>query len=156
MASVNKAIIVGRIGNAPEVRYMPNGEAVVNLSVATTETWRDKQTGEKKEATEWHRVTVYRKLAEVIGQYIEKGSLVYFEGKLQTKKYKDKDGIERSTTEIVADSMQMLGSKGSGDNSAPRQSAPAPKQQTGGQKFTDMDDDIPFMNPYHGKHYLIV
>src|SRR6185312_11154565 len=111
MSSVNKVILVGRLGRDPETRYMPNGEAVTNLAIATSETWKDKQSGEKMESTEWHRVTLYRRLAEVAGQYLSKGSLVYFEGKLQTRKWTDKEGVERYTTEIIADTMQMLGSK---------------------------------------------
>lgn len=115
MASVNKVIIVGNLGKDPETRFMPNGEAVTNFSVATTESWKDKNSGEKKEVTEWHRITTFRKLAEICGEYLKKGSSVYLEGKLQTRKYTDKDGIERYTTEIVADTMQMLGGKpGSG------------------------------------------
>lgn len=152
MPSVNKVILLGNLGRDPETRYMPNGEAVTNIAVATTESWKDKQTGEKKEQTEWHRVTFYRKLAEIAGQYLKKGSSVYLEGKLQTRKYTDKDGIERYTTEIICDTMQMLGGKGDGQQSgeqAPRQQAAAKPQgrapattQTGG--FADMDDDIPF------------
>lgn len=110
MASVNKVILVGNLGRDPETRYMPNGEAVTNFSIATTETWKDKS-GEKKEATEWHRITMYRKLAEIASEYLKKGSSVYIEGKLQTRKWTDKDGVEKYTTEIVADVMQMLGGK---------------------------------------------
>lgn len=110
MASVNRVIIVGNLGQDPTTRYMPNGEAVTNIAVATTESWKDKNTGEKKEHTEWHRITFYRKLAEVVGQYMKKGSSIYVEGRLQTRKWSDKDGVERYTTEIIADSMQMLGS----------------------------------------------
>jgi single-strand DNA-binding protein len=167
MASVNKVIIVGNLGRDPETRYMPNGEAVTNVAVATTESWKDKSSGEKKELTEWHRITFYRKLAEIAGQYLKKGSQVYVEGRLQTRKWTDKDGVERYTTEIIADSMQMLGSRqgmggGSGSasmdddyssaSSAPRQSSgggsggtsrPAPSKQPS-PNFSDMDDDIPF------------
>jgi single-strand DNA-binding protein len=168
MASVNKVIIVGNLGRDPETRYMPNGEAVTNVAVATTESWKDKSSGEKKELTEWHRITFYRKLAEIAGQYLKKGSQVYVEGRLQTRKWTDKDGVERYTTEIIADSMQMLGSRqgmggGSGSASmdddyssapsAPRQSSgggsgggasrPAPSKQPS-PNFSDMDDDIPF------------
>jgi len=114
MASINKVIIVGNLGRDPETRYMPNGEAVTNIAVATTESWKDKSSGEKKEITEWHRITFYRKLAEIAGQYLVKGSQVYIEGRLQTRKWTDKDGVERYTTEIVADTMQMLGSRQSG------------------------------------------
>lgn len=111
MSSVNKVILIGHLGKDPETRYMPNGEAVTNITVATSEQWKDKGSGEKKEQTEWHRVTLYRKLAEVAGQYLKKGSLAYFEGKLQTRKWTDKSGIERYTTEVIADTLQMLGSR---------------------------------------------
>jgi len=114
MASVNKVIIVGNLGRDPETRYMPNGEAVTNIAVATTESWKDKNSGEKKELTEWHRITFYRKLAEIAGQYLKKGSQIYIEGRLQTRKWTDKDGVERYTTEIIADTMQMLGSRQGG------------------------------------------
>lgn len=164
MASVNKVIIVGNLGRDPETRYMPNGDAVTNVAIATTESWKDKTTGEKKELTEWHRVTFYRKLAEIAGQYLKKGSQVYVEGRLQTRKWTDKEGAERYTTEIIADTMQMLGSRqgmGGGGGSAPMEddygSTPAPRQNTGGgaaapargnarpaPNFSDMDDDIPF------------
>jgi single-strand DNA-binding protein len=162
MASVNKVIIVGNLGRDPETRYMPNGDAVTNVAVATTESWKDKNSGEKKELTEWHRITFYRKLAEIAGQYLKKGSQVYVEGRLQTRKWTDKEGVERYTTEIIADTMQMLGSRqGMGGGGAPMDddyaSAPAPRQNTGGSaggasrgaskpapNFSDMDDDIPF------------
>lgn len=111
MASVNKVQIIGNLGRDPETRYSPSGDAVTNIAVATTESWKDKATGEKKEETEWHRITFYRKLAEVAGQYLKKGSQVYVEGKLHTRKWTDKDGVERYTTEIIADTMQMLGTK---------------------------------------------
>ncbi|MQR00477.1 single-stranded DNA-binding protein [Glaciimonas soli] len=138
MASVNKVIIVGTLGRDPETRYMPNGEAVTNISVATSETWKDKNSGEKKELTEWHRVTFYRKLAEIAGQYLKKGSQVYLEGRLQTRKWTDKEGAERYTTEIISDTMQMLGGRPGGNaqmddggyDSAPA-SAPAPRQNMG-------------------------
>ena len=160
MASVNKVIIVGNLGRDPETRYMPNGDAVTNIAVATTESWKDKNTGEKKELTEWHRITFYRKLAEIAGQYLKKGSQIYVEGRLQTRKWTDKDGVERYTTEIIADTMQMLGSRqGMGGGGAQMDddyaSAPAPRQSSGGggasrpaskpaPNFSDMDDDIPF------------
>src|SRR5690606_41880534 len=111
MASVNKVIIVGNLGRDPETRYMPSGEALTTISVATTDTWRDKATGEKKENTEWHRITFFGKLAEIAGQYLKKGSQVYVEGSLRTRKYTDKDGVEKYATDIRADSMQMLGSR---------------------------------------------
>lgn len=161
MASVNKVIIVGNLGRDPETRYMPNGEAVTNIAVATTESWKDKGSGEKKELTEWHRITFYRKLAEIAGQYLKKGSQVYVEGRLQTRKWTDKDGVERYTTEIIADSMQMLGGRQGmgGGSSAPMEddysSAPARQNPGAGSaarpaaskpapNFSDMDDDIPF------------
>jgi single-strand DNA-binding protein len=133
MASVNKVIIVGNLGRDPETRYLPNGDAVTNIAVATTESWKDKNTGDKKEVTEWHRITFYRRLAEVAGEYLKKGSSVYVEGRLQTRKWTDKDGIERYTTEIIADNMQMLGGKQNGG------SAPAEVPSTG-----DMGDYPPF------------
>ena len=111
MASVNRVILVGNLGRDPETRYMPNGEAVTNFSIATEETWKDKTSGEKKSLTEWHRITFYRKLAEIAAQYLKKGSSVYIEGKLQTRKWTDKDGIEKYTTEVVGEVMQMLGTK---------------------------------------------
>ena len=159
MASVNKVIIVGNLGRDPETRYMPSGDAMTNIAVATTDKWKDKSTGEQKEATEWHRIAFFGKLAEIAGQYLKKGSQVYVEGKLRTRKWTDKDGIEKYSTEIIADSMQMLGSRqGMGGGSAAmddgnfgggapasRQSAPAsraPAKQA--PNLSDMDDDIPF------------
>jgi single-strand DNA-binding protein len=115
MPSVNRVTLVGHLGRDPEVRYMPNGEAVANIAIATTESWKDKATGEKKELTEWHRIVFYRKLAETVGQYLKKGALVYVEGRLHTRKWTDKEDVERYTTEISADSMQMLGSRKPGD-----------------------------------------
>ena len=111
MASVNKVILIGNLGKDPETRYMPNGEAVTNITLATTETWKDKS-GEKQEKTEWHRVTFYRKLAEIAGEYLKKGRPVYVEGRLETRKWTDKAGAERYTTEIIGETMKMLGSKG--------------------------------------------
>ena len=155
MASVNKVILVGNLGKDPEVRYMPNGEAVTNVTVATTDTWKDKGSGEKKEATEWHRVVFFRKLAEIAGQYLKKGSQVYIEGSLKTRKWQGQDGQDRYTTEIVADTMQMLGRRegmGGGDTPAREsggsRSAPAaggkPAAQPAGSNFNDFEDDIPF------------
>ncbi len=151
MASVNKVILVGNLGRDPETRYMPNGEAVTNCTLATTDTWKDKTSGEKKEATEWHRVVFFRRLAEIAGQYLKKGSQVYIEGSLKTRKWTDKEGQERYTTEIVADSMQMLGSRsGSGeapparDSSAAASGSAKPPQQPAGAGFNDFEDDIPF------------
>lgn len=152
MASVNKVIIVGNLGRDPETRYMPNGEAVTNIAVATTESWKDKNSGDKKEVTEWHRVTFYRKLAEIAGQYLKKGASVYVEGRLQTRKWTDKDGVERYTTEIIADTMQMLGGRPAGGSQDDDYGSSAPRQQSTGARpatraasnFNDMDDDIPF------------
>jgi single-strand DNA-binding protein len=143
MASVNKTIIVGNLGRDPELRYMPNGEALCNIAVATTETWKDKNTGEKKEQTEWHRVTMYRKLAEIAGQYLKKGSSVYLEGKLQTRKWTDKEGVERYTTEIIADTMQMLGGgpASQGQQEPKQANKPAQKLST---PDNFQDSDIPF------------
>lgn len=154
MASVNKVIIVGNLGRDPETRYMPDGGAITNVSIATTSQWKDKS-GEKQEQTEWHRVAFFGKLAEIAGEYLKKGSQVYVEGKLRTRKWQDKDGQDKYTTEIIADSMQMLGSRqgmGGGDGGgdyAPRSSAPSgsASKPAGGKapaKFEDMDDDIPF------------
>ncbi|MBI3523720.1 MAG: single-stranded DNA-binding protein [Betaproteobacteria bacterium] len=155
MASVNKVILIGNLGKDPDVRYMPSGEAVTNITLATTDTWKDKTSGDKKEATEWHRVVFFRKLAEIAGQYLKKGSQVYIEGSLKTRKWTDKEGHERYTTEIVADEMRMLGSRqGSGDagDSAPRERpehsagvAKGPAQPAAsGSGFNDFEDDIPF------------
>lgn len=168
MASVNKVIIVGNLGRDPEVRTFPSGGRVANVTVATTERWKDKTSGEMKEATEWHRVVFNDRLADIAGEYLRKGSQVYIEGSIRTRKYTDKDGAEKSITEIRADEMKMLGSRqgmgspagGGGDDdggydSAPRRSAPpsrAPAPAAGGRApaskpasgFDDMDDDIPF------------
>ena len=161
MASVNKVILVGNLGRDPETRYMPDGGAITNISIATTATWKDKS-GEKQEQTEWHRVAFFGKLAEIAGEYLKKGSQVYVEGKLRTRKWQDKDGVDKYTTEVLADSMQMLGSRqgmGGGDSggggehqgsssrpSAGGGSSPSkPDASKGGAaKFDDMDDDIPF------------
>jgi single-strand DNA-binding protein len=151
MASVNKVIIVGNVGRDPETRYMPSGDAVTNISVATSDRYKDKQTGEMKETTEWHRVAFFGKLAEIAGQYLKKGSQVYVEGRLRTRKWTDASGQEKYSTEIVSESMQMLGGKpvgGSGDGgesyarSKPaEQSAPA---SSNAASLGAMDDDIPF------------
>lgn len=146
MASVNKVILVGNLGADPETRYAPSGDAICNLRIATTDTWKDKATGDKKEATEWHRVVFFGKLAEIAGQYLKKGSPVYIEGKLQTRKWQDKEGRDQYTTEIRADQMKMLGGKPEQSEKPQRQ---APKQQPaqskqGGNSFADFDDDIPF------------
>ena len=173
MASVNKVILVGNLGRDPETRYMPSGDAITNVTIATTDSWTDKSTNEKREATEWHRISFFGKLAEIAGQYLKKGSSVYVEGSLRTRKWQDKDGQERYTTEIRADSMQMLGGKkgssqGEGYSEQPRatsthpqasnttrqppQNQNRPQASSNGYNhappqssgFDDMDDDIPF------------
>jgi single-strand DNA-binding protein len=149
MASVNKVILIGNLGRDPEVRYMPSGDAMVNINLATTDNWRDKN-GEKQEKTEWHRVVMFGKVAEIAGEYLKKGSQAYFEGRLQTRKWTDKEGQERYTTEIVADRMQMLGSRSGGsarsmpeaDDRAGASPAAASSQDAGG--IDDLEDDIPF------------
>jgi single-strand DNA-binding protein len=135
MASVNKAILVGNLGKDPEVRYGANGDAIANITLATTENWKDKQ-GEKQEKTEWHRVSFFGKTAEVVGQYLKKGSQVYVEGRIQTRKWVNKEGADQYTTEIIADRMQMLGSK-------PESSEPARQESKPAQDFTGLDDDFP-------------
>lgn len=145
MASVNKVILVGNLGKDPESRYLNDGSAVCSFSVATTDKWKDKG-GEQKERTEWHRISTFAKLAEICGEYLKKGSQVYIEGRLQTRKWQDKEGADRYTTEIIADRMQMLGSRqeGAPTTREPAEDAkPAPKK-SGGASFDDMDDDIPF------------
>jgi single-strand DNA-binding protein len=158
---INKVIIVGNVGGDPETRYMPSGSAVTNLTIATNESWKDKQTGEQKERTEWHRVAMFNRLAEIAAEYLRKGSQVYIEGKLRTRKWQDKSGQDRYTTEIIADEMQMLGGRGGsgggGGNFGGGQQDGAPSgggQQGGGQQGggnappqpgpDDFDDDIPF------------
>ena len=145
MASVNKAIIVGNLGRDPEMRYLPSGEAVANLAVATTDKFKNKA-GEMVEATEWHRISFFGRLAEVCGQYLSKGSQVYVEGSIRTRKYTDKEGVEKYATEIRGDRMQMLGSKESKqDTTKDQQRQPAARPAGGGSSgFDDMDDDIPF------------
>lgn len=149
MASVNKVILVGNLGADPESRFAPSGDAICNISVATTETWKDKNTGDKKESTEWHKVGFYGKLAEIAGQYLRKGSQVYIEGSLRTRKWQDKNGQDRYTTEIRGDVMKMLGGKPEGQQqaAAPRQQAPQRQQPAPSGEF---DDDIPFMRHAHG------
>jgi single-strand DNA-binding protein len=141
MASVNKVIIVGNLGRDPETRYTSSGDALCNIAVATTDKWKDKQTGEQKEQTEWHRVSFFGKLAEIAGQYLRKGSQVYIEGSLRTRKYTDKDGVEKYSTEIRADSMQMLGNRP--DAQPAPQQRQAPQRQPAPQ-FDDINDPIPF------------
>ena len=147
MASVNKVILVGNLGRDPEVRYTPSGDSITNTTIATTDAWKDKQTGEKKEATEWHRVVFFGKLAEIAGQYLKKGRQVYIEGALRTRKWQDKEGTDRYTTEIVASEMKMLGSKPEGTAAPePSRSAPGatPAPPSAGSNFNDFEDDIPF------------
>ena len=149
MASVNKVILVGNLGKDPEMRYMPNGDAVANFSIATTDSWKDKSGG-RQERTEWHNIAMYRRLAEIAGEYLKKGSSVYVEGRLQTRKWQDKNGQDRYTTEIICDQMQMLGGKdgakgvaGQYDDRPP----PPPVRQEARSStaaHVDMDDDIPF------------
>jgi single-strand DNA-binding protein len=147
MASVNKAILVGNLGADPEIKYLPSGEAVANLRLATTDTWKDKD-GNKQEATEWHRVSFFGRSAEVCGEYLKKGSQIYVEGSIRTRKWQDKDGQDRYSTEIRGDRMQMLGGRregGEGGPTAPRREtggARPPQQPSGG--FNDFEDDIPF------------
>lgn len=170
MASINKVILIGNLGRDPEVRYTPNGAAICNVTIATSRNWKDKNSGERMEETEWHRVVFYDRLAEIAGEYLKKGRPVYVEGRLKTRKWQDKDGVEKYTTEIIADQMQMLGGRdGGGDEGgagggggysrsseggggggggsrpaarAPAASKPAPQKSSTG--FDDMDDDIPF------------
>ena len=151
MASINKVILVGNLGRDPETRYLPSGEAVTNISVATTSSWKDKTSGEKKEETEWHRVSAFGRLAEIMGEYLKKGSQVYVEGQLRTRKWQDKDGQDRYSTEIRADVMQMLGRReGAGEPREPaagrgaEAKAPAAAAKKPAGKFDDMEDDIPF------------
>lgn len=169
MASVNKVILVGNLGRDPETRTFPSGDQVCNATLATTDKWKDKQTGEMREATEWHRLVFNGRLAEIAAQYLRKGSQIYVEGQIRTRKYTDKDGVEKYATDIRVDQMQMLGSRqgqgapsndddgyGSGGGGysrpaapAPRASAPAPRQApakspASSSGFDDMDDDIPF------------
>jgi single-strand DNA-binding protein len=141
MASVNKAILVGHLGRDPEMRYVPSGDAVANFSIATTDSWKDKQ-GVKQEKTEWHRISMFGKQAEIAGEYLKKGSSVYIEGRIQTRTWQDKEGNERQTTEIVADRMQMLGGKPSGQAESPQQA----QSQPGSNLPNDFDDEseIPF------------
>ena len=163
MASVNKVILIGNLGRDPEIRYAASGSAICNVTLATSRQWKDRNTGERQEETEWHRVVFYDRLAEVAGEYLKKGSPCYVEGRLKTRKWQDKDGMDRYTTEIVAESMQMLGSRGDaaggsgydggyagrapqaggGNRPAAQQQRQAPAAPAG-TGFDDMDDDIPF------------
>ena len=158
MASVNKVILIGNCGRDPEVRYAPSGSAICNVSIATSRSWKDKTSGERQEETEWHRVVFYDRLAEIAGEYLKKGKSVYVEGRLKTRKWTDKDGAEKYTTEIIAQEMTLLGSREGGGmaddgGGTPARSAPAPRQapaakpaaaQKSSTGFDDMDDDIPF------------
>jgi len=158
---INKVILVGNLGNDPEVRYTPSGSAVANITIATSDSWKDKNTGQKQERTEWHRVVMFNRLGEIAGEYLKKGSKVYIEGRLQTRKWQDKNGQDRYTTEIIASEMQMLDSRGgSGDfapsqqqshgggqqqqQSRPQQQQPPVAEPVGAGDFSDFDDDIPF------------
>lgn len=160
--SVNKVILIGRLGKDPETRYMPNGEAVTNATLATSENWKDKS-GVKQEKTEWHNLVFYRRLAEVAGEYLKKGSMIYVEGKLQTRKWQDKEGKDRYTTDIIVNEMTMLGGKSTGGSfevvedeqqqsapqrsaapAAPRSAPPAAAPSSQGRSFDNFDDDIPF------------
>jgi single-strand DNA-binding protein len=143
MASVNKAIIVGNLGRDPEMRYTASGDTISSFSVATTETWKDKQ-GEKQEKTEWHNITIFGKLGEIAGEYLKKGSSVYLEGRIQTDKYTDKAGIEKYSTKIIADRMQMLGGKPEGSPSKTAETKADSKKGKPSETFADMDDDIPW------------
>jgi single-strand DNA-binding protein len=151
MASVNKVILIGNLGKDPETRYLPSGDAVTNITVATTESWKDKKSGDKQEHTEWHRVSFFGRQAEVAGEYLKKGSPVYIEGRIRTRKWQDKEGQDRYSTEIVADRMQLLGSRGGGgaggEGGGMREPSSGggktPVKKSGGS-FDDMDDDIPF------------
>ncbi len=160
MASVNKVILMGNLGRDPEVRYSPDGAAVCNVSIATTSSWKDKNSGERREETEWHRVVFYNRLAEIAGEYLKKGRPVYVEGRIKTRKWQNKEGVDQYTTEVVADNMQLLGGRDGGDggssggneggSGAPRPAArtqPASRPAApaaGGANLSDMDDDIPF------------
>jgi single-strand DNA-binding protein len=149
---INKVILIGNVGVDPEVRYLPNGNAVTTLSVATSETWKDKQNGEKQERTEWHRVVCFNRLGEIAGEYVRKGSKLYVEGSLRTRKWQDQQGQDRYTTEVIAADIQMLDSKGapanfSEDTHPQQHAAPAKSQNTAPtahNAFEELDDDIPF------------
>ena len=156
MASVNKVILVGHLGADPESRFAPSGDAICNIRIATSETWKDKNTGEKKEATEWHRVSFFGKLADIAGQYLKKGSQVYIEGSLRTRKWQDKDGKDQYTTEIRCDVMKMLGGKPEGQQQAAAPRQQAPQQQQSAAPAGSFDDDIPFMRHAHGSSWRVI
>lgn len=150
---INKVILIGNVGGDPEVRYLPSGSAVTSLTIATSEAWKDKQSGDNQERTEWHRVVFFSRLAEIAGEYLHKGSKVYVEGSLRTRKWQDKNGVDRYTTEIVANEMQMLDSKGAGGGDAEHRTASRPAQTSAQQNHNpqgsfesspQFDDDIPF------------
>ncbi len=149
---VNKVILIGNLGNDPDIRYTASGAAVANISLATAESWRDKESGEQQERTEWHRIVFFGRLAEIVGEYLRKGSQIYVEGRLQTRKWQDKEGNDRYTTEIVANEMQMLGSRSGGttnyeppaQNNSNSSPAPEPKASSSTAPTDDFDDDIPF------------
>jgi single-strand DNA-binding protein len=148
MASLNKVTLIGNLGRDPEIRYTADGKPIANFSLATTESWKDKTTGEKKESTEWHRCVAYEKLAEIIGQYVKKGSQLYIEGQLKTRKWTDKDGVEKYTTEITVKELKMIGSKPAGDSGEqqqqPQQRAARPAAKPAPASSAMDDDDIPF------------
>lgn len=160
-ASVNKVILVGNCGRDPELRYLPSGEAVANISIATSSRRTDKQSGETTETTEWHRITFFGKLAEIVGKYVKQGKPLYVEGRLKYGKYTDKDGIEKSTCDIIATEMQLLGGREneSAPSASPRQnnapSAPAKPRTAGSSGFDDMDDDIPFRDPMANRAFAL-
>lgn len=176
MASINKVILIGNLGKDPEVRSFPSGDLVAAITIATTETWKDKQTGERREATEWHRVVFRGGLAGIVEQYLRKGSQIYVEGSIKSRKYNDSQGIEKSITEIIANSMTMLGQRqggqddGGNDTGQRRAPAPAPRpdsrapaprapaaapRQGGSSGFDDMDDDIPFADPLKRRAFCL-
>jgi single-strand DNA-binding protein len=148
MASINKVIVIGNLGKDPEIRYTPSGSAVCNITVATSRTWKDKTSGEKQEEVEWHRIVFFDRMAEIAGEYLKKGRPVYVEGRLKTRKWTDKDGVEKYTTEIMAENMQLLGGRDEGEAPAPRQQRQAPAKAAGAAPKTgtgfDVDDDIPW------------
>ena len=157
---INKVIIVGNLGNDPEQKALPNGGAVTNISVATSESWKDKQTGQAQERTEWHRIVFFGRLAEIAGQYLSKGSKVYIEGSLRTRKWQDQSGQDRYSTEIIASEMQMLDSKQQGGQQSQQQPTQQQYQQTQQQApvqggMDDMNDRIPFANPYKNIEYIV-
>lgn len=160
---VNKVILIGNVGGDPETRFMPNGNAVTNITLATTDSWKDKQTGQQQERTEWHRVVLFGKVAEIAGEYLRKGSQCYIEGRLQTREW-EKDGVKRYTTEVVVDmggTMQLLGGKAEGGDRPQRpqqQNQPRPQSQPQqpAPDYDSFDDDIPFADPYRGARSLLI